>query len=99
MAEELFFSFHVKINNLFHVTMLKSIRNNLFVTMIWMKYENLYGVPWIREQRYSPCSLGLSATSQQYFSLRTNQPPATSQQYFLSKQISTSHQQPAERTG
>jgi hypothetical protein len=25
-----------------------------------------------------PCSLGLSATSQQYFSLRTNQPPATS---------------------
>jgi hypothetical protein len=28
-----------------------------------------------------PCSLGLSATSQQYFSLRTNQPPATSQQY------------------
>jgi hypothetical protein len=29
----------------------------------------------------SACSLGLSATSQQYFSLRTNQPPATSQQY------------------
>jgi hypothetical protein len=28
-----------------------------------------------------PCSLGLSATSQQYFSLRTNQPPATSHQY------------------
>jgi hypothetical protein len=27
------------------------------------------------------CSLGLSATSQQYFSLRTNQPPAISQQY------------------
>jgi hypothetical protein len=25
-----------------------------------------------------PCSLGLSATSQQYFSLRKNQPPATS---------------------
>jgi hypothetical protein len=32
--------------------------------------------------RPAPCSLGLSATSQQYFSLRTNQPPATSQQYF-----------------
>jgi hypothetical protein len=31
--------------------------------------------------RQSPCSLGLSATSQQYFSLTTNQPPATSQQY------------------
>jgi hypothetical protein len=28
---------------------------------------------------HAPCSLGLSATSQQYFSLRTNQPPATSQ--------------------
>jgi hypothetical protein len=27
-------------------------------------------------------SFGLSATSQQYFSLRTNQPPATRQQYF-----------------
>jgi hypothetical protein len=30
---------------------------------------------------FSLCSLGLSATSQQYFSLTTNQPPATSQQY------------------
>jgi hypothetical protein len=30
----------------------------------------------------SPCSFGLSATSQQYFSLTTNQPPAISQQYF-----------------
>jgi hypothetical protein len=28
------------------------------------------------------CSFGLSATSQQYFSLRTNQPTAISQQYF-----------------
>jgi hypothetical protein len=28
------------------------------------------------------CSFGLSATSQQYFSLRTNHPSATSQQYF-----------------
>jgi hypothetical protein len=27
---------------------------------------------------HAACSLGLSATSQQYFSLRTNQPPATS---------------------
>jgi hypothetical protein len=48
-----------------------------------------------------PCSLGLSATSQQYFSLRTNQPPATSQQYFSLRTIrtisleQTSHQQPA----
>jgi hypothetical protein len=30
----------------------------------------------------SDCSLGSSATSQQYFSLRINQPSATSQQYF-----------------
>jgi hypothetical protein len=37
------------------------------------------------------CSLGLSATSQQYFSLRTNQPPATSQQYFS---LSTNQHQP-----
>jgi hypothetical protein len=28
------------------------------------------------------CSFGLSATSQQYFSLRTNQPPTITQQYF-----------------
>jgi hypothetical protein len=28
----------------------------------------------------APCWLGLSATGQQYFSLRTNQPPTTSQQ-------------------
>jgi hypothetical protein len=32
-----------------------------------------------RISTHAPCSLGLSATSQQYFSLRTNQPPATSQ--------------------
>jgi hypothetical protein len=31
----------------------------------------------------SPCSFGLSATSQQYFSLRTNLPSAISQQYFF----------------
>jgi hypothetical protein len=35
------------------------------------KYKYIYS--------YSPCSLGLSATSQRYFSLRTNQPPATNQ--------------------
>jgi hypothetical protein len=38
------------------------------------------------------CSLGLSATSQQYFSLRTNQPPATSQQYFS---LRTNQHQPS----
>jgi hypothetical protein len=45
------------------------------------------------------CSFGLSATSQQYFSLRTNQPPTIGQQYFLLRKISTSHQPPAKRTG
>jgi hypothetical protein len=44
----------------------------------------------------SPCSLGLSTISQEYFSLKTNQQPANST--FLSEQTSTSHQPPAKRT-
>jgi hypothetical protein len=40
----------------------------------------------------TPCSFGLSATSQQYFSLRINQPPPTSQQYFSLK---TNQHQPS----
>jgi hypothetical protein len=39
-----------------------------------------------------PCSFGLSATSQQYFSLTTNQPPATSQQY---SSLRTNQHQPS----
>jgi hypothetical protein len=39
-----------------------------------------------------PCSFGLSATSQQYFSLRTNQPSPTSQPAVHSEQTSTGHQ-------
>jgi hypothetical protein len=46
---------------------------------------------------FAPCSLGLSATSQQYFSLRTNQQPASST--FLSEQISTSHQPNEQAVG
>jgi hypothetical protein len=42
--------------------------------------------------RHEPCSLGLSATSQQYFSLTTNQPPATSQQY---SSLRTNQHQPS----
>jgi hypothetical protein len=38
------------------------------------------------------CSLGLSATCQQYFSLRTNQPPTISQQYFS---LRTNQHQPS----
>jgi hypothetical protein len=45
---------------------------------------------------FVPYWLGLSATSQQYFSLRTNQQPANST--FLSEQTSTSYQSPAKRT-
>jgi hypothetical protein len=41
---------------------------------------------------FPPCSLGLSATSQQYFSLTTNQPPATSQQY---SSLRTNQHQPS----
>jgi hypothetical protein len=40
----------------------------------------------------SPCSFVLSATSQQYFSLRTNQPLAISQQYFS---LRTNQHQPS----
>jgi hypothetical protein len=42
--------------------------------------------------RKTPCSFGLSVTSQQYFSLRTNQPPAISQQYFS---LTTNQHQPS----
>jgi hypothetical protein len=45
----------------------------------------------------APCSFGLSATNQQYFSLRTNQPPGISQQYFSLR--TNQHQPPAKRTG
>jgi hypothetical protein len=45
----------------------------------------------------SPCSLGLSATRQHYFSLRTNQPPATSQQYFSFRPAPTISNQPNQQ--
>jgi hypothetical protein len=46
-----------------------------------------------------PCKqwYALFATSQQYFSLTTNQPPATSQQYSSLK--TNQHQSSANRTG
>jgi hypothetical protein len=43
-------------------------------------------------QQPTPCSIGLSATSQQYFSLKTNQPPATSHQYLS---LRTNQHQPS----
>jgi hypothetical protein len=42
--------------------------------------------------------LGLSTTDQQYFSLRTNEPPATNQQHFSLKTNQHQHQPPAKRT-
>jgi hypothetical protein len=50
-----------------------------------------HGVSWLKVNASfiaseSSCSFGLSATSQHYFSLRTNQQPASST--FLSEQIS-----------
>jgi hypothetical protein len=46
----------------------------------------------IRDLPHALCSFGLSATSQQYFSLRTNQPLAISQQYFS---LRTNQHQPS----
>jgi hypothetical protein len=43
-------------------------------------------------RHFAPCSLGLSATSQQYFSLTANQSPATSQQY---SSLRTNQRQPS----
>jgi hypothetical protein len=45
-----------------------------------------------RDLQIKTCSFGLSPTSQQYFSLTTNQPPATSQQYFS---LGTNQHQPS----
>jgi hypothetical protein len=45
---------------------------------------------------FPACSFGLSATSHQYFYLRTNQPPAITQQYFSLR--TNQHQPPAKRT-
>jgi hypothetical protein len=44
------------------------------------------------DSNLSACSFGLSATSQQYFSLTTNQPPVISQQYFS---LRTNQHQPS----
>jgi hypothetical protein len=48
---------------------------------------------------FSPYSFGLSATSQQYFSLRTNQPPAISQRYFSGIFVGVSMDGAPKRSG
>jgi hypothetical protein len=59
-------------------------------------------VQWPSLRKHSSlCSLDLSATSQQYFSLRINQPPATSPQYFslrINQQQPSATTPPAKRT-
>jgi hypothetical protein len=72
-------------------------------TCVWMKSVS-FGVSLLQTNtntpiqtcpiydRPPPRSLGLSATSQQYFSLRPNQPPATSQQY---SSLRTNQHQPS----
>jgi hypothetical protein len=50
------------------------------------------GIDEEREMSFTPCSFGLSAISQQYFSLTTNHPSATSQQYFS---LTTNQHQPS----
>jgi hypothetical protein len=47
-----------------------------------------------KDQQRAACSFGLSPTSQQYFSLKTNQPPAISQQYFS---LRTNQHQPSAK--
>jgi hypothetical protein len=61
-------------------------------TCCWVSAGQDSRIVYQTEDIISPCSFGLSATSQQYFSLRTNQPPATSQQYFSLK---TNQHQPS----
>jgi hypothetical protein len=56
------------------------------------KQLNTYAYDAFLLKNYAACSFGLSATSQQYFSLRTNQPPAASQQYFS---LRTNQHQPS----
>jgi hypothetical protein len=61
--------------------------------IIYVNYLLVVGL-WLK--MFSPYSFGLSATSQQYFSLTTNQPPATRQHYFSLR--TNQHQPPAKRT-
>jgi hypothetical protein len=69
------------------------------ITVLLSSIPNLLGlhssreVLYLAELEHSLCSFGLSATSQQYFSLRTNQLSATSQQYFSLR--ANQHQQSA----
>jgi hypothetical protein len=62
------------------------------LTQLLRRYAPCWRIKLVSTYDPPPCSLGLSATSQQYFSLRRNQPPATSQQYFS---LRTNQHQPS----
>jgi hypothetical protein len=68
------------------------------ITFFFVHHLFLFGALWIEKNTSdtplpsTACSFGLSATSQQYFSLRTNQPSAISQQYFS---LRTNQHQPS----
>jgi hypothetical protein len=68
------------------------VRNMLATHSQHTRNIRLVRLAYQPHSQHSSCSLGLSATSQQYFSLRTNQPPATSQQYFS---LTTNQHQPS----
>jgi hypothetical protein len=57
-----------------------------------LRHKNLVRLFGWCDNSNAACSFGLSATSQQYFSLRINQPSATSQQYFS---LRTNQHQPS----
>jgi hypothetical protein len=65
----------------------------LYDVGITLSYQPLVSSTFLSQQ-INHQQLVLSATSQQYFSLTTNQPPASSS--FLSEQISNNHQPPAK---
>jgi hypothetical protein len=61
-----------------HFTLKKKKENFQYLNLNSKSFKILYLYLPNRKLIVPACSFGLSATSQQYFSLRTNQPPATS---------------------
>jgi hypothetical protein len=68
------------------------IGDNFLCLKVWVSQLQELESMLLQEPSQTACSFGLSATSQQYFSLRTNQPPAISQQYFS---LRTNQHQPS----
>jgi hypothetical protein len=81
--------YHIYTNN-WIINIIRKERRIIFFFII--NYFSIRIKLRIRAIIIRACSSGLSATSQQYFCLRTNQPPATSQQYFS---LRTNQHQPS----